>query len=174
MQRGYKWNGHGDVSGISDETLREPFPWYQAGSGLGQTTWFGPRFDKPNDGVSREEQDAEGGMLHLVRGITNLRTKHPSFANGEIGEVLSDTHDWMVFERFVDQVRYLVLLNLTRSGKDYHFHAGWFRRYLGAQLLFWSDGTLGRWADESDNDLHIDSKVFVPPYSFVLLQQNAN
>jgi alpha-amylase len=174
MQRGYRWNGNGDGSGIFDETLREPFPWFKSGSGVGQTTWFSPRFDKPNDGVSREEQDTEGGMLHLVRGITNLRTKHPGFANGDVGEILSDTHDWMVFERVNGGDRYLVLLNPTGSGKDYQFHAGWFPRYLGAQLLFWSDGTLGKWKDESSNNAHIEDKAFVPPYGFVLLKEKTS
>src|SRR5260370_27004944 len=54
MQRGFKWNGNGDGSGIFDETLREPFPWYKSGTASGQTTWFTPRVDKPKDGISRE------------------------------------------------------------------------------------------------------------------------
>ena len=44
MQRGWKWNGNprsgtddpGDGSGIFDETLREPFPWYASGQGPGR------------------------------------------------------------------------------------------------------------------------------------------
>jgi hypothetical protein len=174
MQRGFKWNGNGDGSGIFDETLREPFPWFKSRMGNGQTTWFKPRFDQANDGVSREEQDSEGGMLHLVRGITNLRTKHPVFANGELGDVLSDTHDWSVFERVGDGKRYLVLINPTDSGKDYQFHEGWFPRYFGANLIFWSDGKDRKWLDETANDKRIDKKVFVPPYGLVILKQRAS
>ena len=171
MQRGFKWNGNGDGSGVFDETLREPFPWYQQGTGAGQTTWFKPRFDQPNDGVSREEQEADGGMLNLVRGITNLRTSHPNLANGELGETLSDTQDWSVFERVGSNQRYLVLINPTKSGKDYSFHEGWYPRYLGAQLIFWSDGGAKKWADETSNGKNIDRSVFVPPYGLVVIKQ---
>jgi len=171
MQRGFKWNGDGDGSGIFDETLREPFPWYKSGTGTGQTNWFPPRFDKADDGVSREEQGAEGGMLHLVRGITNLRTRHPVLADGDIGEILSDTHDWMVFERAEGARRYLVLINPTGEAKDYQFHEGWFPRYFNAQLLFWSDGKNRKWADETAADKRIEKKVEVPAYGMVVLQQ---
>jgi glycosidase len=126
MQRGWKWNGNGDGSGIFDETLREPFPWFKSGAGPGQTRWFTPRFDGPNDGVSLEEQSGPDGVFSLVRGLSNLRTEHPALANGEFGEILTDTHDWMVFERFSDGDKYLVLINPTGSGKDYQFHAGWY------------------------------------------------
>lgn len=171
MQRGFKWNGNGDGSGIFDETLREPFPWFKSGAGSGQTAWFKERFDKPDDGVSREEQELEGGMLHLVRGITNLRTKHPALANGELGEVPSDTHDWTVFERVEGAQRYLVLINTTDTGKDYQFHAGWYPRYIGAQLVFWSDGKDRKWMDETSSDKHIEKKAFVPAYGLVILKQ---
>jgi hypothetical protein len=112
-------------------------------------------------------------MLHLVRGITNLRTRHPVFANGELGEVPSDTHDWSVFERVGDNQRYLVLINPTDTGKDYLFNDGWFPRYFGAQLVFWSDGTARKWADETANDKRIEKKVFVPPNGLTILRQQA-
>ena len=114
MQRGFKWNGNpptgdppGDGSGLFDETLREPFPWHKAGDAVAQgdsdmqTNWSDllPKFDRPNDGVSVEEQAAPGQMLHLVRGLTNLRTNHPGYANGELGDILTDTAEWFVFEK---------------------------------------------------------------------------
>src|SRR5207244_1269533 len=97
LQRGWKWNGNpptdprngGDGSGIFDETLREPFPWYRSGDGPGQTKWFAPRFDGPNDGVSKEESDKPGTVFDLIRGLTNLRTAHPALANGDIGAIAS-------------------------------------------------------------------------------------
>jgi hypothetical protein len=70
-------------------------------------------------------------MLHLVRGITNLRAKHPALANRELGDVPSDTQDWSVFERVDGPQRYLVLINPTAGGKDYAFHESWFPRYMG-------------------------------------------
>lgn len=184
MQRGFKWNGNGpqgnppgDGSGIFDETLREPLPWRadedQGAPGIDppQTDWFHPRFDAPRDGVSVEEQSDDGRMLDLVRGLTNLRTAHPAYANGELGAILTDLPDWMVFEKTGPQDRYLVLINPTDQGRDYRFHQGWFPRYLGAQLIFWSDGDRKEWKDETDADEHIESKVFVPPYGLVVLRE---
>jgi len=178
MQRGFKWNGNpangqppGDGSNIFDETLREPFPWLKAGLTAPQTDWFHPRFDGWNDGVSVEEQGAAGSMLDLVRGLTNLRTEHPAYANGEVGWILADSNDWMVFERVSGQESYLVLINTTGNGNNYDFHEAWFPRYIGAQLIFWSDGQAKKWKDETQSSKSIDRSVFVPPYGFVLLSQ---
>jgi alpha-amylase len=179
MQRGWKWNGSrrtnpdnpGDGSGIFDETLREPFPWFASGQGPGQTRWFQPRFDSPNDGVSREEQAEPGGMLQLVRALTNLRTRHPAFANGEIGAIPSDSDDWLVFERGTGSDQYLVLINRSTTGKDYRFHRAWFPQYRGADLAFWSDGHARRWKDVTADGERIGDSVFVPPAGFVLIKQ---
>jgi len=178
MQRGWKWNGNkpdgdppGDGSGIFDETLREPFPWHKSGTATPQTGWFSPRFDEPDDGVSVEEQAGPGKMLHLVRGLTNLRTQHPGYANGEPGAILTDSADWLVFEKVSDQDRYLVLINPTDRGSNYRFHESWFPRFIGAQLIFWSDGRQRRWRNVTSQDTHIDRSVFVPPYGMVLLRQ---
>jgi alpha-amylase len=181
MQGGWKWNGNprtgtndpGDGSGIYDETLREPFPWYASGQGSGQTRWFQPRFDSPNDGVSREEQARPGGMLDLVRGLTNLRTGHSSFANGEMGAITSDSAEWMVFERISGADRYLVLINRVSTGKDYRFHAAWFPQYIGADLLFWSDGQARKWKDVSADSQRIGDSVFVPPIGLVVIRQRS-
>jgi glycosidase len=181
MQRGWKWNGNprdasqnpGDGSGIYDETLREPFPWFASGQGPGQTRWFQSRFDFPGDGISREEQNAPGGMLDLVRGITNLRTRHPSLASGEIGEILSDSADWIVFERTRGDDHYLVLINRTSTGHDYRFHADWFPRFRGADLIFWSDGRARKWKDTSGDGERIGDSVFVPPIGLVVIRQRS-
>jgi len=179
MQRGWKWNGNraddrqnpGDGSGIYDETLREPFPWSASGQGPGQTRWFQPRFDFANDGVSREEQAQPGRMLDLARGLTNLRTRHPGLANGDIGVIASDSNDWMVFERVSGNGRYLVLINRGMDGRDYRFHDAWFPHYRGARLIFWSDGRQRRWRDTTGDNEHIQDSVFVPPAGLVVLRQ---
>ena len=181
MQRGWKWNGNprdanqnpGDGSGIYDETLREPFPWFASGQGPGQTRWFQSRYDFPADGVSREEQSAPGGMLDLIRGLTNLRTRHPSLASGEIGEILSDSADWIVFERTRGDDHYLVLINRTTTGHDYRFHADWFPRFRGADLIFWSDGRARKWKDVSSGGERIGDSVFVPPIGLVVIRQRS-
>lgn len=178
MQRGWKWNGNspsdpsdpGDGSGIYDETLREPFPWYKSGRGRGQTKWFPPRFDQENDGVSKEEQEETGGMLHLVRGLTNLRTRHPSLADGDIGAILTDSEEWLVFEKVMGADKYLVLINQTANGMKYRFHGGWFPEYSNAQLIYWSDGMAKKWRDTTFANKYIDSDVFVPPFGMGILR----
>ena len=179
MQRGWKWNGNrrtgsdnpGDGSGIFDETLREPFPWFASGQGTGQTRWFQSRFDFPNDGVSREEQSEPEGMLDLVRALTNLRTRHPGFANGDIGAIPSESEDWIVFERTTGKERYLVLINRSLAGKDYRFHTAWFPQYRGADLIFWSDGRARKWKDATADNQRIRDSVFVPPAGLVVIRQ---
>jgi hypothetical protein len=178
MQRGSKWRGNppnhptepGDGSRVYDETLREPFPWFRSGAGPGQTTWFAPRFDRGDDGVSREEQDGAGGMLHLFRGLTNLRTRHAALSHGGLGAVLADAADWIGFERVQGSTRYLLLINRTTTGHDYRFHDGWFPQYVGAQLVFWSDGAARTWADMTADGRRVDRSVFVPPYGLVVLR----
>jgi alpha-amylase len=178
MQRGWKWNGNppngkppGDGSFVYDETLREPFPWHKSGSAAPQTGWFTPRYDKADDGISADEQDAAGRMLDLVRGLTNLRTQHPGFANGELGAILTDSPDWLVFEKVSASERYLVLINPTGNDNHYRFHEEWFPRYLGAKLIFWSDGRNRLWGNETGANKHIDKEVLVSAYGMVLLQQ---
>ena len=114
-------------------------------------------------------------MLNLARGLTNLRTRHPKFANGDIGLIASDSAEWMVFERVSADARYLVLINLTQTGHDYRFHAAWLPRYRNADLLFWSDGHLRTWKDTTAENAvapRIADSVFVPPVGVVVLREH--
>jgi glycosidase len=104
MQRGVKWDGGADGSHIYDETLREPFPWFRSAVKPPQTTWFKPRYDSPNDGVSVEEQERKGGMLSLVRALAAFRKKHPGFANAGIVEIVEDSAQRLVFRKGKYQV----------------------------------------------------------------------
>ena len=112
MQRGIKWPEDG--SEIYDETLREPFPWFRSKTSLPQTSWFTPRYDKPNDGISVEEQGKRGRMLDRgPQPRSSARALHPAFANGEIESVLSDSEDWLVFAKG----KYLVHDSHRRAGE---------------------------------------------------------
>ena len=175
MQKGWKWKGDeppgGDGSGVYDETLREPFPWYRAGTGTGQTRWFAPRFDQPNDGVSVEEQSAGNSMLSLVRSLTNFRAENQNFANGEIGNILNDTANWLVFERRTENETYLILINTSHRGYDYEFNEQWYPDYNNARLLYWSDGLAKKWEDTSAQQRQIEGSVYVPPVGLVILKK---
>ena len=54
---------------------------------------------------------------------------------------------------------------------DYRFHQGWFPRYRGAQLIFWSDGQKRMWKIETGQGKTIDATVFVSGYGMVVLRQ---
>ena len=176
LQRGWKWNGNrrtaanspGDGSGIYDETLREPFPWYRSGAGEGQTTWFAPRFDKPDDGVSLEEENRPGTVFDTLRGITNLRTRYPGLADGDLGEIPTDSGDWMVFEKVQGAERFLVLINTTSLAMTYQLHEGWLPRFIAARLIFQSDGAAKTW---QVGDTPMDRSVAVPPFGMVVIRQ---
>jgi hypothetical protein len=158
----------GDGSRIFDETLREPFQWFRSGTGPGQTRWFASRYDRPDDGVSREEQDGPGGTLNLFRAMTNLRTRHPILANGDLGAVLADRAEWIVFERVQGSVRYLLIINRTAEGRDYRVSAS--AGYARAQLVFRSDGVARKWADTTADGRRIEQSVFVAPFGLVVLR----
>ncbi len=183
-QRGWKWNGNnpkdqnpGDGSGVYDETLREPLPWHKDKVSSPEAAWqpsnepgFLPKFERAGDGISVDEEDTDASsLLNLVRGLTNFRVEHPNFANGEIGDVLTDTQDWLVFERTLKQDAFVVLINPTAQGNTYRFYDKWYPKYSHAELEFWSDGRVKQWKDETGNNQHINENVFVPPFGIVIL-----
>jgi alpha-amylase len=171
MQKGWKWDGKGDGSGIWDETLREPFPWYTSGEGPAQTKWFQSKYDKPNDGVSKEEQEQNGGMLDLVRALLKVRSSHIALATGDIGTIITDTAEWMVFERAQGQARYLVLINWTGNNLDYQFHQQWYPQYVKAKKVFMSDGVSKQWEDLTKQNQSIQSSITVPGYGLAILRK---
>ncbi|GIV84679.1 MAG: alpha-amylase [Candidatus Roseilinea sp.] len=64
---------------IYDEFRREPMDWYAGEAGPGMTTWFRPdnRNNRPNDGVSVEEQDGDpDSLLNYYRALIRLRNEH--------------------------------------------------------------------------------------------------
>jgi alpha-amylase len=169
-QEGWKWNGNdppdGDGSHIYDETLREPFQWYADQKGVGQTDWFQPRFDEPNDGISVEEQSpADSSMLSLVRALTNFRAAHPEFADGEISNILEDTAEQIVFEKKQGNDTYLIFINNTPQAIEYE-PVG----YQNGRLMFWSDGLNRQWKDFSGNE-QVEGSVSVPPFGLIILDE---
>lgn len=186
MQRGWKWNGNptsapsnpGDGSGIYDETLREPLPWFTSNSGPNQTAWqtrgpahFLPHYEKANDGISVEEQLADSNsVLNLVRALSKLRKSHATFANGSLGRIISDSAEWMVFERASGDERYVVVINTTNRGMDYRFSESWYPEFQRSQLIFWSDGAGRKWKDQTSDNARIDGSIYVPAFGMVVMK----
>ena len=129
------------------------------------------KFDKPNDGVSKEEQEQNGGMVDLVRALIQLRSAHPALANGDIGKILTDSPDWMVFERVQGQTRYLVVINRTDHQLDYRFHQQWYPQYMNAKKIFVSDGLSKQWKDFTTQNQSIQISIAVPPYGLAVLRK---
>ncbi len=80
--RGMKGNG----APYWDEYRREPMDWYADESGPLLTTWFRPadRYNRPADGVSVEEQDADpDSLLNTYRALAALRASHPALRSAD-------------------------------------------------------------------------------------------
>ncbi len=71
---------------IYDEFRREPMDWYANEDGPGMTTWFRPnnRNNRPNDGISVEEQDDDpDSLLNYYRSLTRLRNERAALRSTE-------------------------------------------------------------------------------------------
>jgi glycosidase len=69
-----------------DNYRREPMDWYTLETGPGQATWFMPedRWNRPSDGISVEEQEADpGSLLNHYRAILSLRLNSPALLSGD-------------------------------------------------------------------------------------------
>jgi glycosidase len=69
-----------------DNYRREPMDWYAVEQGEGQTMWFKPddRWNKPNDGISVEEQvDDPDSLLSFYQQALNLRRSSPALSIGD-------------------------------------------------------------------------------------------
>jgi glycosidase len=69
-----------------DKFRREPMDWFAGETGEGMTTWFKPanRNNRPNDGVSVEEQDKdEASLLNHYRALSRLRAEHPALMGSD-------------------------------------------------------------------------------------------
>ncbi len=69
-----------------DNYRREPMDWYALEAGPGQATWFMPndRWNRPADGISVEEQEADpASLLHHYRAVLSLRAASPALLSGD-------------------------------------------------------------------------------------------
>lgn len=68
-----------------DNYRREPFDWYEVEDGHYQTSWFQPpdRWNKPEDGISVEEQELDTeSLLNVYRQAFRLRTEINALQDG--------------------------------------------------------------------------------------------
>lgn len=98
-----------------DKSVREPMDWYASESGAGMPTWYMPAagFNRPDDGVSVEEQqDSAGSLLEHYRALITLRREHPALRSGEFVPVpLPGSPRVVAFLRRDESETILVLIN---------------------------------------------------------------
>jgi alpha-amylase len=104
----------------NDIPIREAFDWYAAG-GKGMAHWYKDtgewwtnRNEKPNDGISYEEQKADPNSLwNWYKNLLALRNDSPTLKFGRY-ETAENTNDNVLsFYRIGLPAQYLVLINLS-------------------------------------------------------------
>lgn len=99
-----------------DMTRREPMDWYAAETGPGMTSWYKPqdRNNKPNDGISVEEEQAEAGsLLERYGALVALRNANPALRVGKWTPVPVENPEVYAYIRSDAQSAFLIVLNFT-------------------------------------------------------------
>lgn len=98
-----------------DKTLREPMDWYTAEAGEGMPSWYKPDtgFNKPNDGVSVQEEEENGdSLLQGYRRLIAIRAKTPALRTGQFVPLAVKGSDKAIaFARILNNDIYLVVAN---------------------------------------------------------------
>jgi glycosidase len=110
-----------------DEYRREPFDWYATEAGAGMTTWFAPadRNNRPNDGVSVEEQHAKPeSLLTLYRDLGALRHL-PTFRTGAADNPKLPM-PLVMSRHWDDTALYVAVTNFTQQPQTFPYLATFF------------------------------------------------
>lgn len=107
----------------NDIPNRSAFEWYKSDQGPGMAYWYkmkGPwkdQFntnDKPDDGVSLEEEQGDpNSLLNFYRDMTALRKANPVIINGGYKTLLNSSDDIYSFERYSSSKKVVVSVNLS-------------------------------------------------------------
>jgi glycosidase len=106
-----------------DNYRREPMDWYADLKGQGQTTWFQPEdsFNKPNDGISVAEEEADPeSVLNYYRNAIEIRSLEPALRLGDIINLkmeVSQTGPWG-FTRTAGEETILLLANFASEARQ--------------------------------------------------------
>jgi len=101
---------------------REAFEWYKTDQGKGMAYWYkqtGPHKDtfnndKPNDGVSlEEEQNDPNSLWNFYRKMIDIRKANPVISKGRYKTLNNDNDKVFSFMRYEDGKRFIVAVNLS-------------------------------------------------------------
>jgi glycosidase len=105
----------------NDIGRREAFDWYQSGEGKGMSHWYknsGAWWtnanQKPNDGISLEEQQKDPeSLFQSYKQTIDLRKKHVALSVGAYRNVENNNENVLSFYRVHDKEKILVVANLS-------------------------------------------------------------
>lgn len=105
-----------------DMTRREPMDWYANETGAGMAQWYKPatRFNKPNDGVSVEEQQGKANsLLELYRSLIAFRTQTDALRHGDFVPITMQGPDNIIaYARAGKSETIVVVLNPLEISAD--------------------------------------------------------
>jgi alpha-amylase len=106
---------------------REAFEWYKSDQGKGMAYWYklkGPwkkqfNNDKPNDGISLEEQKNDPNSLwNFYRTMIGLRKANPVLIKGTYKTLVNNNDKVFSFERATGNKKVIVAINLSDKNQD--------------------------------------------------------
>lgn len=101
---------------------REAFEWYKSDQGKGMAYWYkqkGPHKDtfnndKPNDGVSlEEEQNDPNSLWNFYRKMISIRKANPVISKGAYKTLTNDNNKVFSFMRYEENNQFIVAVNLS-------------------------------------------------------------
>ncbi|MDB5023966.1 MAG: Alpha-amylase precursor [Mucilaginibacter sp.] len=106
---------------------RQAFEWYKSDQGKGMAYWYklkGPwknqfNNDKPNDGISLEEQKNDPNSLwNFYRTMIGLRRSNPVLIKGTYKTLTNNNDQVFSFERATGHKKVIVAINLSNKSQD--------------------------------------------------------
>jgi glycosidase len=106
---------------------REAFEWYKSDQGKGMAYWYklkGPwkdqfNNDKPNDGISLEEEKNDPNSLwNFYRTMIGLRRSNPVLIKGGYKTLTNNSDKVFSFERAEGNKKVIIVINLSDKNQD--------------------------------------------------------
>jgi alpha-amylase len=119
------FNAFGNTDG-NDIPRREAFEWYKADSGKGLAVWYknsGPWWDqrnnKPNDGISYEEEKNDPNSLwNFYRKMISLRKKNSVLTTGKYQALENNSDSVFTFLRYDGNDEMVIAVNLSSGARQ--------------------------------------------------------
>ncbi len=116
----------------NDIPVREAFEWYALDEGKGMAMWYkntgiwwDKRSQKPNDGISFEEQKNNPESLwNFYRKMFQLRKNYPELQSGDYAKFGNDNAMVLSFSRQLGKEKVVVVVNLSESVQEFKFTDG--------------------------------------------------